>query len=172
MDIGFEFDVDIAEKSNLSVQWTEKPVESGATISDYGVLMPRTYEVSGVVTAWPWTGYDEQRVIKAQSALEDIAKAKQPITLVSRWITQEIVIENVTMGYKATDGDHQELSVTCRTINIPKKKSVQIPASQLKESVKKRAAPKGKGGKGNSGQPGDKADKAFNDLKTQIPWIS
>jgi len=139
----FEFDADIKESRRGSVKWTDKPVEDGSTISDYGYRPPEVFRVEGVITAWPWTGpANPLRVTTADAALRALAAARQPVTLITGWWAADVVIAADGASSGQSDGDLLRFSLECRTFKVPKPAYTSIPASRLKPKVKASSTPK------------------------------
>ena len=143
----WEFDCTLSESSQTQIEWTEKPLEDGTTISDHGNEKPRQYTLEGAVTAWPLSGgSDPTRVVTSIDELVGVAQAKQPVTMISIWHAEPVVLESVQISSNAKDGDHVVISVQCRSYKVVKPESTQIPVKRLAQRVRKAAAPKRKGG--------------------------
>ncbi len=145
----FVFDCEQQENRRTEIQWTDKPIEAGAEISDFGVEKPDAFHVEGLKTAWPLSPVpmlDPLRVIDADASLRALAKAKQPVTLVTGWWVEEVVLRVVDASQAAGDGDLLRFALDCKTIKVPQPATVQIPPSRLQPKVQKRGAPKPKGG--------------------------
>lgn len=135
----FEFDADLKEERSGSTKWTDKPVEDGANIADFGNRGPLSFRVEGIITAWPFgSPRNPLRVSGADAALEAIADAKQPVGLITKWWAREVVIENDKAGATQGEGEALRFAIGCKTIRVPKAAYTNIPASKLKASVRKR----------------------------------
>lgn len=142
-EVLFEFDADIKEERSGTTKWTDKPVEDGANIADFGNRGPLNFTVSGVITAWPFNALrDPLRVSGADAALESIADAGQPVGLITKWWAREVVIASDKAGADQGKGEALYFSIGCKTIRVPKAEYTQIPPSKLKARVRKRATPK------------------------------
>jgi len=143
----WEFDVELAERATTTIEWTNAPVETGADITRFGVERPDKFRVEGRVTATPWdTGYDPQRVMDADQALRDIARKRQPLTMIAGNWVEEVVISVVEGGTAAGEGEGLNIAIDCQTVKRTTPTVTKIPASRLKAKVKKQAAAAKKGG--------------------------
>ena len=143
----FEFDCDTKEERDGSTKWTDKPVEAGANIIDYGNRAPAKFRVEGIITAWPFgSPRNPLRVSGADAALEKIADAGQPVGLVTKWWASEVVISSDKASNAQGEGEALRFSISCQTIRVPTPNYVTIPASRLKSTVRPRATPKPNGG--------------------------
>lgn len=163
----FIFDAELNEDWALEYEWTEYPIEDGAKISDHGAKLPEKFNVTGAVTASPlaWTtspDVDEhdgkQRVIDALAALKKLADARQPMTLVAQyWSPADVVIDSARPSMGEGDGNAVRIEVAFHQVQLPKAKTVDIPASRYKAKVK-RKAPGKKGGAGGTKKPSAKTE--------------
>ena len=73
-------------------------LESGAEIADHGVTEPRTYDVTGIVSASLAESDTEvvTRLTGIHAALIGYANTRQPVTLVSGTWTDDVTITNVS----------------------------------------------------------------------------
>ena len=145
----FEFDCELKESQRTEVEWTSKPIEDGAIIADYGVIKEDVFRVEGLMTAWPLIGVtarNPQRVIQADAKLRALAKAKQPLTLITGWWTPTIVIKSVDGSTGIAEGESLRVSLECSTITLPKPVYTTIPASKLKPTVRRGSAAPTTGG--------------------------
>jgi hypothetical protein len=153
--IVFQADLTESEGRDLTVNWTDRPVEDGSVITEHGTVQPEMFNLDTVHTAWPLApvpGYDPQRVIDADDALRELARARQPLTLVTGWWVTEVVITKVGAKQSSGDGEGLKTSWSCKTINLPKAEAVEIAPSKLAPKVKKRNQKKKNGGAAN-GKP-------------------
>lgn len=136
----FEFDCDTKEERDGSTKWTDKPVEAGANITDYGNRAPDKFRVEGIITAWPFGfPHNPLRVSGADAALEAIALAGQPVGLITKWWAAEVVIASDKASNSQGEGEALRFAISCQTIRVPNPDYVTIPASRLKVTVRKRA---------------------------------
>lgn len=144
----FEFDADTKEERDGSTKWTDKPVEAGANITDYGNRAPKKFRIEGIITAWPFgSPHNPLRVSGADAALESIAEAGQPVGLVTKWWAAEVVLSSDKASNSQGEGEALRFSISGQTIRVPSPDYVAIPASRLKASVRKRGqGPPSKGG--------------------------
>ena len=162
-EILFEFDADTKEARDGSTKWTDKPVEAGANITDYGNRAPTKFQLEGIITAWPFgSPHNPLRVSGADAALEAIAAAGQPVGLVTKWWAAEVVISSDRASNSQGEGEALRFSISCQTIRVPAPDYVTIPASRLKARVRKRGGPKPETGGGGAGKkvPSAKAKKS------------
>jgi len=171
----FVFDVCTAEGRELTVDWTDKPVEDGADLTAHGVVKPEKLTVEGFQTAWPLTpvpGNDPQRVIDADALLRKLAKACASVTLTTNWWSTEVVITKVGGKQATSDGDGLGLSLEVKTISRPKTEATQIPPSRLAPKVRKRATkkpdPKAGTGKPVSGKTEDEIKSWAKKIKLSV----
>lgn len=145
----FEFDAATKEDKRVEVAWTGRQLEEGVDTAEHGILKERTYRVEGVVTAWPLIGVtarNPQRVVQAEAALEALAEAKRPLTLITEWWTPTVVIKTVSSSSGAGEGEALRIALEVTTITLAKPVYTTIPASRLKPAVRKRNAPPAPGG--------------------------
>ena len=153
-DVVFEFDCEVSEERSLEVEWTDKPIESGYDITQGGHVRPEAIPVEGIVTAWPLgEATNPARVIAADKALRDWARSMKPITMVTGWWAEEVVISKVNAKASAEDGDALRISLEARMVKTVVPTITTVPPSRLKPSVKKGAALQPKGGTGTTKQP-------------------
>lgn len=152
----FAFDAEINEDMALDYSWTQHPIEDGAEISDYGAKLPEKFKVVGGVTETPLIMFPyieehnptsgKQRVMDALAALKKLADARQPMSLVAKyWSPADVVIDSVNASLGDGDGNAPRIEIAVHQVELPKAKTVDIPASRYKKKVK-RKAPGKKGG--------------------------
>jgi len=169
----FEFDADLKEGRRGAVKWTDKPVEAGANMSDFGNRGPTKFRVEGVITAWPWgLPVSQQRVSQADAALEAVAAAMQPVLLITHWWAREVVIATDDANTGQGDGDMMRFAIDCQTVRIPAPEYTTIPASRLKPSVRKRATPKPTKGGAGAGKPKPSTPKQTDWIYKLKGWFS
>jgi hypothetical protein len=158
----FQWDCELRETSETTVDWSEHQVESGANVADFGVDKPDTWSAEGLVTATPLTttgvsGVDDQRVMDALAALKKIQKAHQPVTLVTTWYIAYATITRVSDSHGQGDPRQVTVAADFKEFRLVEPKTVQIPASRLKPKPRPRAAPKKPGGASTGTKPNDDA---------------
>ena len=167
-EILFEFDADVKETRDGSTKWTDKPVEAGANITDFGNRAPAKFGLEGIITAWPFGfPHDPLRVSGADAALEAIAIAGQPVGLVTKWWAAEVVLSSDRASNSQGEGEALRFAIGCQTIRVPTPNYVTIPASRLKASVRKRATAAPAAGGAAAGNP--KPAKPYTDLIYKLP---
>lgn len=151
----FEWDCELQERGDVMVDWSDHQVESGANVADYGVDKPDTWAAEGLVTATPLgsTAVDDQRVMDALAALQKLAKAKQPVTLVTTWLIAYATITRVSGSQGQGDPRQLTIAADFKEFRLVEPQTVQIPASRLKPKPRPRAAPKKPGGASTGTQP-------------------
>jgi hypothetical protein len=172
----FAFDAEINEEMTLDYKWTQYPIEDGAEVSDFGYKLPEKFKVAGAVTESPLivvspyidesqgqaTG--KRRVMDAIAALKKVSDAKQPMSLVARyWSPADIVIDSVNASLSDGDGYAPRIEIAVHQVQLPKAKTVDIPASRYKAKVK-RKAPGQKGGAAATKNKAPTAKKGVPDL--------
>jgi len=161
----FAFDAEINEDMELGFKWTQYPIEDGAEISDFGCKLPEKFKVTGAVTETPLiivSPYIEesqkttgkQRVMDAVAALKKLADARQPMALVAKyWSPVDIVIDTVSVSLGDGDGNAPRIEIAVHQVQLPKAKTVNIPASRYKKKAKRKAP--GKDGGAAAGKAAD-----------------
>ncbi len=144
----FEFDCELKENAKTEVDWTSKPIEAGALVSDFGVTKEDTFRVEGLITAWPFVGIPKnyQRVIQADTQLRALAKLKQPLTLITGWWTPTVTIKVIDGSSGKAEGEALRIAIDCTTITQPEIVYTAMPASRIDPTKRKRGAPGSTGG--------------------------
>ncbi len=144
----FEWDCELRESHDGGYTWTDHQVEDGAPVVNYGVKMPETWTLEGLVTATPLIpgGIDTQRVIDAEGRIRELADKLQPVSFVSGWYSGQGVITRVSSTAGRGDPLQLPITVAFKQIRLVEPVTTQIPASRLKPRKKKRVAPAKKGG--------------------------
>lgn len=153
----FEFDIGRKESRRTEVEWTGRALESGAQTKEHGITKEETYKVEGIVTAWPLKGVprrDVQRVMQADDQLRKLAKAKQPVTLITGWWAATVTISSVSGSTDIGTGEALKISIDCTTITVAKPVYTTIPPSRLKSSVRKSNTAPPRGGAAAGKQKG------------------
>lgn len=144
----FEWDCELRESHDSTYNWPDHEVESGSPIVNYGVKLPDSWTLEGLITATPLipAGIDEQRVIDADGLVRELADRLQPVSFVSGYYVGGGAITRV--GSAAGLGDPMQLpiAVDFKQIRVVEPKTTQIPASRLKPPKRKRVAPARPGG--------------------------
>lgn len=169
----FAFDAEINEDMSLEYEWTEYPIEDGAKVSDHGFKLPEKFNVSGAVTETPLLivspyldesenkNGGKQRVMDALTALKKVADARQPLTLVAKyWSPADVVIDSIMPSMGEGDGNAVRIEIAVHQVQLPKAKTVDIPASRYKKK-KKRKAPAAPGGAASKKDPANKTKKKW-----------
>jgi hypothetical protein len=149
----FEWDCELREGSEVTVNYPDHEVESGAVVNKFGVDKPDKYNAEGLVTATPFDsvlGIDLQRVMDADAAIKKIAKDHRIVTLVSGWFVVGVVITRVTSGAGQGDPTQINIAANFKVLRLVEPATTQIPASRLKPKPRPRAAPATRGGASTS----------------------
>ena len=156
----FIFDCELEEQKRIEVEWTEYPIEMGAVVSDYGSVKPKIFTVRGICTATPLdlSIPDPIRLSSISDKLEELAEARQPMTLVTATWVRDVVIESVSELRNVDTGEALEIEVTLRTIFQPVPQVVDIPAELLRADLKAGGTPDPNGGAAAGVDAGDGAD--------------
>jgi hypothetical protein len=174
-DIVFEFDCELSEERGLEVEWTDKPVEAGYDITHGGHVKPEVFPLEGMVTAWPiGEAVNQGRVIAADKALRDWARSMKPITVVTGWWAEEVVLSKVNSKGTTEDGDAMRISLECRQVKTVTPTVTTVPPSRLKPSVKSGAALKAKTGAGAKATPPAPAQASATTAASRSPgtaWV-
>lgn len=151
----FQWDCELQERGDVTVDWSDHQVESGANVADYGVDKPDTWAAEGLVTATPLgsTVVDDQRVMDALAALQKLAKAKQPVTLVTTWLIAYATITRVSGSQGQGDPRQLTIAADFKEFRLIEPQTVQIPASRLKPKPRPRGGPKKRGGASTGTKP-------------------
>jgi hypothetical protein len=167
--IVFEWDCELQEREDITVDWSEHQVESGANVADFGVDKPDMWAAEGLVTATPLnaTGVDDQRVMDAKASLVALAKAHQPVTLVTTWSIAYATITRVSSSHGQGEPRQLALSADFKEFRVTEPQTVQIPASRLKQRKKPRASPKKPGG-ASTGTTDQKAEQKAQSVLSRI----
>jgi hypothetical protein len=135
----FIFDAELSEKRDDEVEWTEFPVEGGATLADFGWVKPKVYTLTGQVTASPLgLPGDLKRLQRIHKALTDAADRKQIVTMVTETWIHDVVIQTVNASRGRDEGEALAIDITLRTIERPTVETVKIDPSRLKRRRRAR----------------------------------
>lgn len=143
----FEFDADTKEARDGTATVSEKPSEAGADITDRVHRKPMKWTLEGIITAWPFGSPNNPlRVAGADSALEALADAGQPVGMATKWWAREVLITSDRASNAQGEGEALRFSIGVQTLNVPTPAYTNIPASRLKAKVRKRAVAAPTGG--------------------------
>jgi hypothetical protein len=137
----FAFDIETSEQREDSWTWSQYALESGSEVSDHAVEQPRTYSLSGIVTAALAESEDEvyTRCSDMHAALVEYARTRQPVTLVCGLWADEVVIEKVSAKRGQETGDAVEIEVSLRSFAVVEYRTEEIPPELLSPPAKKKA---------------------------------
>jgi len=139
---GYEIDVFVREEPAFSNEITEHQVESGSDIADHVRAKPTTLTVEGIVSDTPIGDLADRRASsvppsqEAYERLQDINKARQPVTVVTSLSTYtDMVIETLTPPRDRRTG--KALRFTCvfkqvRVAEVDKAARIDLPIAKSK----------------------------------------
>ncbi len=152
----FRVDCEDSEQFDTTVEWTDKPVESGADQSRFGVTKPDTINITGTVTASPFgEAMNDGRVSDAITALKAIARKKQPVTVVAGYQSAEMVLTHVGATAGIGQGKQATVMIDAKEVATVQPEIVDMPAARLAPSVRKRASKAKRGGAKTGVSPDD-----------------
>ena len=133
----FIFDAELSERRTDEVEWTEFPIETQATVTDFGWVRPVVYVVSGIATSSPIGGtFSLERLQRVHKALVQAAAARQLVTLVTETFVEDCVIVRVEASRGREEGEAFTIEIELRTIVRPTVETVRIDPSRLKNRRK------------------------------------
>jgi hypothetical protein len=167
----FIFDVTLQESHQTKVTWTEHPVESGARVTDRGVLEQFVLSVTGYVSATPILESlrQEDRLTDSALAIQEFAERKAILSVdTSLAIYDNMVIESLDIPREFEDGQAIRISLGLKQIVVVQSQEVEIPAEILARPVRAGGADKDKNGPqtgtdDSAEDPQTAAGKATND---------
>jgi hypothetical protein len=167
----FVFDCEQSEARELEIEWTEKPIETGATRTDYRVAKSEKFTVEGIVTCWPLgLAKDPTRLATADKALRALANLGQSVTLITDTWVEEVCISKVSARRAAGDAEQMTISIELVPLTTTTPTTTTVPASRLKPSVKAGSALQPKGGAGATAPPSAPAASAAKKLSDGDQW--
>lgn len=134
----FAFDAMTGESFSAPFGVSEYPLEFGAEASSYVHQLPKTWDLTGVVTAQPFeptlTPYRRQDILES---LVELAEERQPLTVVSpNWVQDSVVITHVQADHGLRNGDAFVITVSLQKLNRVGFQVVSIPPELLRADVK------------------------------------
>ena len=138
---GWLFDVTRTETLNSKATVTSYGVEEGSDITDHVRLEPRTFSLSGIVTATP---LDPEKTFpdRLQDVINDLLnlqKAEQTYELVTVFgIIPNVVITSVSATYDvASSGDVLSIELELKEVRFARAQTVRIVEVNVSEKVAK-----------------------------------
>ncbi len=137
----FEFDATTGEEDTLEIDWTDAPVENKGDLAEHGWTKPQTLIVTGLKSAMNLQalqlGSNIDTLMGAYEALKLLAKQKQQVTVVGRFVETR-VITRVSGKVDVAIGEALDITVELQEVELPIPSTVQIPASRLRRKVRRR----------------------------------
>lgn len=141
------FDCTLSEGRTIAVEWSEHPVESGATVADHAVVRPPELSLEGFLTRTPLSmsteldNLDPNYLDAAMDALEGMASDREPILIVTGLRAYEDYrITSLAFTRTPEDGQGVKASVSLRPIQIVEAGTVLLPPLPVKPAKKSAAA--------------------------------
>ncbi len=135
----FIFDAELSERRTDEVEWTDFPIESQATVTDFGWVKPVVYVVTGIITSSPIGGaFSLERLQRIHRALVEAVAARQLVTLVTETFVEDCVIVRAEASRGRSEGEAFAIEVELKTIERPTVETVRIDASRLRNKRKGR----------------------------------
>jgi hypothetical protein len=154
-EVAFRFDADMQWTNTLGFEVTKRKVEQKGTIADYIASLPETATVEGKVTAMTVSPAlaDPQKLVNTSDGLKALAAKKQIVLVLSEIYEGFMAITNIDITKSVEDGH----AITCRIgltrIEQTTAATTQVPASKLRNKVKRKGAPGKKGGAAKGSKP-------------------
>ena len=134
------FDAVFSAAHELSLSVTDHPVQSGAAVADHAYLQPETVTLSvgmsdAMTAAGTLAGESGERSVSAYQKLLELARARRPLTLVTRLETySNMLIQTVSAEETADSMNALRAEITLKRLNMVQvaEVSVQQTASSSK----------------------------------------
>jgi len=146
-------DATLSESESVSVDWTEHPIESGATITDHAVVQPPELSLEGVLTRSPlWMtpeadNLDPSHLDTQLDALRGMLADREPILIVTGLKAHEgYRLTSLTVSRSPEDGQSVKVSMTLKPVQIVEAGTVLLPPLPIKPAKAPDAAKDGEGG--------------------------
>lgn len=155
----FAIDAEVNESRQTTAQWTEFPIEEGATVSDFMWVKPEPYSFEGPITTLNPLGAPrgKQGVTALSEKMVSILKEGVAVTVVFGFWTKDLFLEDIQQSRNQQTGEALNFVVKLREVLQATTETVTIPASRLRRKVRRKGAGKGNG----VGFPPGPSDKAF-----------
>lgn len=147
------FDCTLSEGRTIAVEWSEHPIESGATVADHAVVRPPELSLEGFLTRTPLSmsteldNLDPNYLDAAMDALEGMASDREPILIVTGLRAYEDYrITSLAFTRTPEDGQGVKVSVSLRPVQIVEAGTVLLPPLPVKPAKKNAAGGEENGG--------------------------
>lgn len=144
---GFEFDAVLEDTLEASVEYTSYPIESGASVTDHGIIQPMSWSITGIISDTPMTPLatdftgaltnliDDGRVAQLLGSLTGLASAESG-TRASGALAKliELLVERKSFDVFTGDYSLQNMVVVnVKRTNNPKNEGGLVFDAQLME---------------------------------------
>ncbi len=146
-----ELDAGTSETQEDTVTWSQVPVEGTGNVAEHGVLEPTTWTFVGLIGAGDPNNVlprDKERLNRQHDRLLVLQKAKQLVTVVGATFVANAGISRIVATREKDTGDILSIDLGLQAVSLPIPSTTTIPASRLRASVRRRAAPGKPGGAG------------------------
>ncbi len=140
------FDATLSEGETISVDWSEHPLESGATVADHAVVRPPDLSLEGFLTRTPLSmnteldNLDPNYLDAALEALRGMTADREPILIVTGLrVYQDYRITQLGITRGPEDGQGVRVSLSLKPIQIVEAGSVLLPPLPVKPAKKDAA---------------------------------
>lgn len=117
-----DFDLLIDESHTLEFDASDHPLENGAVITDHVTQKLRTCTITGMFTNHPAQAngrYDAKRALTLFNELENLAKKRKPVRLVTTLrVYEEMIITSLPVKITAEDGESITFTITLREFKV------------------------------------------------------
>jgi hypothetical protein len=141
------FDATLSESETISVEWSEHPIESGATVADHAVVRPPELSLEGFITRTPLSmsteldNLDPNYLDAALDALRGMTADREPVLIVTGLRAYEDYrITSLTVSRSPEDGQAARVSLSLRPVQIVEAGTVLLPPLPIKPAKKNAAA--------------------------------
>jgi len=146
-------DATVSESESLTVDWTEHPIESGASVTDHAVVRQPELSLEGVITRTPlWMSAEADNVDPAHldtqlDALRGMLADREPILIVTGLRAYEgYRMTSLTISRAAGDGQSVKVSMALKPMQIVEAGTVLLPPLPVKPAKASAAKPGEDGG--------------------------
>lgn len=171
-------DATVSESESLTVDWTEHPIESGASVTDHAVVRQPELSLEGVITRTPlWMSAEAGNVDPAHldtqlDALRGMLADREPILIVTGLRAYEgYRMTSLTISRAAGDGQSVKVSMSLKPMQIVEAGTVLLPPLPIKPAKANSAKPGEDGGTQTTTDGGDGADAESQRRKSELKGI-
>lgn len=147
------FDATLSEAETIAVEWSEHPIESGATVADHAVVRPPELSLEGFITRTPLSmsaeldNIDPNYLDAALDTLRGMAADREPVLIVTGLRAYENYrITSLSISRSPEDGQAVRVSLSLRPVQIVEAGTVLLPPLPVKPEKKAAATPDGNQG--------------------------